>query len=200
MADGHLATVWPLGDPPGNDPAESLAPILAALHDVAPVDGLPRWAGFERGHYRTALARAGNVPSELVDEVTARLAQLESDFPSWSTDRVVHGDPHLGNLVTIDGRHLLIDLDDVALGCPEIDLAPMRTSYARFENIPGDWDRYLEAYNRPIDPDLLGSFVELRQLTMVAWLFTLWEHRPESRNEAIHRVATLDQRATWNPL
>lgn len=200
LSTGHLATVWPLGVQPDSEPAVTLAPLLATLHQVEPVGGLSVWEGFERGHRRVEIARTGGVPSSLVDEVAGRLERLQAEFPEWSTDHVVHGDPHAGNVVKVDNRHLLIDLDDLALGCPEIDLAPMQTSYSRFDGVPGSWESFLGSYGRAIDRELLDWFVQLRQLTMVAWLFTLWDLRSESRAEAMHRVSTLDTAAVWNPL
>ncbi|MEM9892957.1 MAG: phosphotransferase [Actinomycetota bacterium] len=200
LSTGDLATVWPLGGQPDPNPAVSLAPTLASLHDVPPVDGLRRWDGFERGHRRVELARATGVPSELVDEVSQRLSTLEAQIPDWTADKVVHGDPHTGNLVKIDGQHLLIDLDDIATGSPEIDLAVLRTAYTRFDVIPGSWDQFLAAYGRPATRDTIDWFARVRQVSMVAWLFTLWDLRPESQQEAIHRVSTLDTAAVWNPL
>lgn len=200
LSTGHTATVWPLGGTPESDPAESLAPVLASLHATPPVDGMCTWAGFERGHYRINVARSGGVPVAMVDEVDQRLQDLERIFPGWSKETVVHGDPHTGNLVRRNGTHLLIDLDDLALGCPEIDLAPLYTSYRRFDGIPGTWTDYLAAYGQPIDTDLLDWFSQLRLLTMIAWLFTLWDLRPESQAELTHRINTLDKAAKWNAL
>lgn len=200
LSTGHLATVWPLGVKPEPHPAISLAPTLAKLHGIASVPAMPTWAGFERGRYRLDLAKVADVPNELVEEIEGQLGELQLNFPAWSTETVVHGDPHTGNLVRLDGSYLLIDLDDLALGCPEIDLAPLCCSYQRFDRVPGNWDDYLAAYGRAIDMELLGWFVRLRQLTMVAWLFTLWDFRPESHSEALHRVRTLNKVAKWNPL
>ena len=70
----------------------------------------------------------------------------------------------------------------------------------RFDAVPGDWEDFFQAYGRPIDLELLGWFSRLRQLTMIAWLFTLWNLRPESQTEAIHRIKTLDSEERWNPL
>jgi aminoglycoside phosphotransferase (APT) family kinase protein len=115
----------------------------------------------------------------------------------------------MGNLVWTSkagcDRHALIDLDDLALGCPEIDLAPAATSYQRFSGVAGSWSEFRSAYEtspgaEPIDEELLTWFVKLRQLTMLSWLFTLWDLRPETRNELTHRMTTLDKVAIWNPL
>lgn len=200
LSTGDLATVWPLGGEAEANPATALAPALASLHQVEPVDGLVIWEGFERGHRRVELARTTGVPNDLVDEISGRLTTLESGIPPWSTETVVHGDPHTGNLVKADGKHLLIDLDDLARGCPEIDLAPMRTGYTRFTQLTGSWDEFVAAYGRPYDADMLDWFVKVRQVSMIAWLFTLWDLRPESQAEAVHRVSTLDTAAVWNPL
>lgn len=100
---------------------------------------------------------------------------------------------------TNDG-HRLIDLDDLAAGCAEIDLATVRNGYLRFGGVPGSWDGIVEQYRLPLDLDLLSSFVKLRDLTMIAWLFSLWNLRPESQAEAIHRVSTIDQVTVWNAL
>ncbi|MEM7341609.1 MAG: phosphotransferase [Actinomycetota bacterium] len=200
LEGGQLVTVWPLGESPQSDPSESLAPVLAQLHEVATIEGLPVWAGFGRGSYRIGVARTSGVPTDMVDEVAGRLDELEQTFPAWPKDILVHGDPHLGNLVRVGTQYLLIDLDDLAIGCREVDLAPMYTAYHRLPNVAGSWEAFYGAYGHDVDLDLLQIFVQLRQLTMVAWLFTLWDHRPESRQEAIHRVATLDEPAQWNPL
>lgn len=201
LSTGDLATVWPLGEAADPEPAATLAPILASLHQqVSPAD-LGVWEGFGRGWRRIELARSRGVPDGLVGPVAERLQHLEATFPVWSTGTVVHGDPHTGNLVKMGDRHLLIDLDDLAVGCPEIDLAPLRTSYSRFSGVPGTWELFLDSYGGPIDAELLEWFVELRQLTMIAWLFTLWGLRSESRAEAQHRVSTLDNPAAlWSAL
>ncbi len=200
LSTGELATVWPLAEASDREPALALAPTLSKLHDVDPVAGLPTWEGFPRARRRLDGAGAGGVPSELVDEISGRLDRLEAEFPDWSTDTVVHGDAHTGNLMKLGSDHVLIDLDDLALGCPEIDLAPIRTSYSRFDRLSGTWSEFLEAYGQRVDLDLLDWFVRLRQLTMTAWLFTLWDLRKESQAEARYWVSTLDKAAIWNPL
>lgn len=200
LSTGQLATIWPLGGDPDPDPLVSLAPTLRTLHQVEPVNGLPIWEGFERFHRRIEVARSIGVPEPLVDEIDGRLRVLFDSFPAWSTSTVVHGDPHRGNLVKTTDGHLLIDLDDLAVGCAEIDLATVRNGYLRFDGVPGTWASFLEQYGLPLDLDLLSHFVKLRDLTMIAWLFSLWNLRPESQAEAIHRVSTIDQVTVWNAL
>lgn len=200
LATGHLATLWPLGRPPEPDPAVSLAPTLSTLHQVDHRVSLPTSSGFGRARRRLAAARDLGVPASMIDELGERLDKLGTQFPTWAATRLVHGDAHTGNIVRLDGRHLLVDLDDLALGCPEIDLAPARISYRRFNVMAGDWPSFLAAYGSPVDLDLVDWFGRLRQLTMMSWLFTLWNERQESRSEIYHRMATLDTEDTWHPL
>lgn len=200
LPKGDLATVWPLGDDPVRDPKVSIAPILADLHGTRPVDGLEVWSGFERAERRIGLAEDLDVPKALVTAVQDRLQKVKDRFPHWSTETVVHGDPHTGNVVLVGDDHRLIDLDDLALGCPEIDLATICTAYRRFNRMEGSWDDFTDSYGLPFDDKLLEAFVELRQLTMTAWLLTLWQMRKESHDEAKHRIATLDTDDLWNPL
>jgi hypothetical protein len=82
----------------------------------------------------------------------------------------------------------------------EIDLAPICTSYRRFSTLPGSWNAYAQAYQRPYDPDLVEWFAALREITMIAWLFTLWDLRPQSHSEIALRIRKLDEPAEWNPL
>jgi len=83
----------------------------------------------------------------------AELARLVSGFdrlvdataPARAHAVITHGEPHPGNLMSVDGRVVLIDWDTVALGPPERDMWLIAGS-------DEDLRRYQELTGRALDP------------------------------------------------
>ena len=115
----------------GADLAALVAPELSALHDLSagpldlPVTGPEHLlARLERKTLRT-LGRA--LPSVAASAAEA-VARLRAAGPPACGPRTpVHGDCHLANLLLDDAGALLLDLDEMALGDAELDLAQFAT-------------------------------------------------------------------------
>ena len=106
--------------------ARLVAEELAALHACAPQVDLARSGAAElvaRVQHKT-LRTLRRAVAPLSDQAERVVADLTARVPSPAGPLVmVHGDCHLANLV-LDGDGLIfLDLDDVALGEPELDLA-----------------------------------------------------------------------------
>lgn len=106
--------------------AALVAGELATLHACAPPLDLPQSGALElvtRVQHKTlrTLRRALSPVAAHAEQVVAELA---SRVPAPGGPPVmVHGDCHLANLVLDGGGLIFLDLDDVAVGQPELDLA-----------------------------------------------------------------------------
>lgn len=158
-AHDRLVTVWPAGQEVSADdyddaPWEQGASLLARLHAV-PVEVLPE-------ALRAALPAAGG-PARVTrtvarlpdgDPATTLIRQAYATLPPWVRDAppvagggLVHGDWHLGQLVSTPGSPWrLIDVDDLGAGDPVWDLARPAALYAAGLLPPPVWARFLLAY------------------------------------------------------
>lgn len=116
--------------------------------------------------------------------------KLKTELPqTYPNQTLIHCDAHRENLGGLDGNTVLIDLDDIATGPKEVDLAPAVASALKFKDHSYS-PNFLEEYAEPYDADLLEKLVRLRHINMTTWLMTLWKIRPDSKKETILRVTT----------
>jgi len=91
----------------------------------------------------------------------AELAELVAGFddlvavtaPARANPVITHGEPHPGNLMSVDGRVLLIDWDTAALGPPERDMSLLADG-----SDTGDLDRYRTLTGRELDLEVLTLY------------------------------------------
>jgi spectinomycin phosphotransferase len=77
---------------------------------------------------------------------------VESTAPAREHPVISHGEPHQANLMSVDGRLVLIDWDTVAMAPPERDVSLIATS--RREGI----DRYEQATGRVLDRAVIALY------------------------------------------
>jgi len=77
---------------------------------------------------------------------------VEATAPARQHLVISHGEPHQANLMSVDGRLVLIDWDTVAMAPPERDVSLIATS--RSEGI----DRYEKATGRALDSALIALY------------------------------------------
>ena len=189
-----VLTAWPAGTPVRADDTADLGAVLKALHDIQPPNDLQLVNVTDRFEHRFA-----EIPPDVPDRIVkalrehADLAVTTLRAASSSSDVLLHGDAHVGNLVTLDGSPRLIDLDDLCRGPREFDLAPSLASYQRFHRDDRRWADFQEAYGSSADWDLVDTLTVVREATMNTWLAGLWAHDPRARDELVRRVETWDQ-------
>ncbi|MFI9813261.1 phosphotransferase family protein [Saccharothrix variisporea] len=145
----RLVTGWPLGVPvpqgePDTLPLEEAGRMLARLHDFTAADfaadfvELPPAGAWER------LERAVvKLPDVAGAEVVRRA--FDTVEPARAGTTLIHGDWHLGQLVS-RGGYRLIDVDDLGAGDPAWDLARPAALFAAGVLEPRAWSRLLDAY------------------------------------------------------
>lgn len=124
---------------------------------------------------------------------TADVAQLTRGFDhlveitaaARAREVITHGEPHLANLMSADGRLRLIDWDTVALAPPERDLSLIVA--ASGEGV----DRYQKATGREVEPAVITLYRVRWYLDDLASAIRMFRNR--------HRD-TIDTRRWWQGL
>ena len=147
--------------------------------------------------------RGESFPAEYTSVILSHLHHLTQHAPFFPTERNVlcHGDAHLGNIVICDGEALLIDLDGLTFAPYELDIAPSIVATRRFPHLTPATSCVVQDYGAGnVDWGVLNWFVQLRELTMMSWLATLWGHNSTVTSELAHRIATWEGGGVWNPV
>lgn len=143
--------------PPSRLPqvAGSVGALLAALHQ-APVDVPERLTVddllAEVRKKADKLARAHPPVKGALTDIVAAAASRRDEVASERT-RALHGDFHLDQLVASPGGPVLVDLDSMVTGAPEIDLAEFLVDLA-LRGLP-------ESVVRGVARALLASYVDV---------------------------------------
>ncbi|HEY9522561.1 MAG TPA: phosphotransferase, partial [Thermopolyspora sp.] len=124
------------------------ARLLARLHALPLDPRLPPAGG--PGRVIEAMTRLERLDPGTTGAASMVIRQAFGTLPSGMPPRprsgLTHGDWHLGQMVRIDGRWILIDIDDLGVGDPAWDLARPAAFYAADLLGPAVWDRFLSAY------------------------------------------------------
>jgi len=209
--DGHAVTFWEAVSPIGNEWATlpQIAALLVKLHKLEPPPGLslPEVAPFARAEARIASSawltpENRGVLTDMLTGLRERYARLDWEL----TTGVIHGDATAGNaLRNRDGRAVLVDLDNFAIGHREWDLVlsaaysdsfgwHTRKEYAEFARAYG-----YDIMRWPGYPTLR----ELSEFLMVTWVVTKAGESERAAAEARKRIASLRtgaSRRDWDPL
>ena len=203
LADGSFVTYWPLADADRTISVSDMAALIAQWHCVSPPLSLEMWTPGYDDARRERMIAAGlevNVPASALDfllteleDARALLFEYWDELPHTHPVVPVHGDLYPGNVVFHDGRYLLIDCDFLCSGPPEADLTQIVSHY---EREVGDLSgRILAEYGLPVDEEFLRCATRVRELTHGLWLVSMWDMRPESREELRIRVENWDDRS-----
>jgi len=133
---------------------------------------------------------------------TAGLARLAAGFdrladgtaPARADPVITHGEPHPANLMSVDGRIVVIDWDTAALAPPERDVSLIATGN---EGI----DRYQQATGRELDPAVITLYRLRWYLDDLASAIHLFRNRhrdtPDTRRWWDGLAPGLVQLPTW---
>lgn len=199
-----VLTAWPLGNAVLATNVALLGSVLADLHTSSMPRDLPTLNLQDKLQSRLSEIRATDLPAALRDSLVAHICHASALVGRLSPANPVllHGDAHTGNLVELDHRALLIDLDDLCAGPREFDLIPAFVAYKRFHRDRDLWLAFRNAYGHA-DWETVESLAVVRETTMNTWLAGLWSSSPTARDELTHRINTWDLEGdlgTWRAL
>jgi hypothetical protein len=122
-------------------PHRPAAEVPAALDVALGPDGV----GFE------AAPLGAERRARILDGIAAAVARIET---LGVPETIVHGDFHPGNAAIVDGRAVIIDWSDAAIGCPVVDLLTwISWSDEKPAERQGAIDAWLDARSAVVDVD-----------------------------------------------
>ncbi|RUP27139.1 MAG: hypothetical protein EKK51_27920 [Mycolicibacterium sp.] len=191
--EAAVLTAWPLGDAVLPTEVEILGSVLADLHASRVPRELPTLDIQHKLEARLSQVRDTDLPAALRDSLEEHIYYASTLVGRLSPVNPVllHGDAHTGNLVELDHRALLIDLDDLCKGPREFDLIPAFVAYKRFHRDRDLWLAFRNAYGHA-DWETVESLALVRETTMNTWLAGLWSSSQTARDELTHRIDTWD--------
>lgn len=191
--DGYVATVWEAVPDGGRRPrGRDLGKLLRQIHDLPmPASWLPAWQPL--ADVRARIGEATELDDgdlaflqDRYEEVNDRLARLEFPLPP----SLVHGDAHLGNLISSPSGAVICDFDSSSLGPPEWDLTPLAVGVIRFGEPVGRYRELVRTYG--FDVTRWSGFEVLRavrELKLITSVLPILSSRPEVRGELFRRMA-----------
>ncbi|QNE18205.1 aminoglycoside phosphotransferase family protein [Kribbella qitaiheensis] len=176
-------------------PAE-IAQYLLQLHALAPPADVDL-QNVQPFVSISARVDAADIPDGDKQFLRSRLGELTDKWETVTFElpaTVIHGDPHPDNVVaTPDGTVLILDLERFSFGPPEWDLTLMASEYGSFRWITTQqYRQYADTYGY----DVLAApaypvLRDIRELRMTSWLANKADQHPNTRTEALHRIACL---------
>lgn len=201
----HVATVWDVV-PGGGRPARGrdLGALLKRIHRLPPPSfDLPVWDPMDDVRRRVDDAEDIRDDDRLFllntcDRLRDELAALRFALPR----AVLHGDAHLGNLISSPDGPVLCDFDSTSLGPPEWDLTPVAVGVARFGEPARTYGEIVRAYGFDV-AKWAGFRVlrEVRELKLITSVLPSVRSNPEVRPELMRRLGDFrrgDTRARWS--
>ncbi|GIG67767.1 aminoglycoside phosphotransferase family protein [Phytomonospora endophytica] len=193
--DGHPVTFWEELDTSRRATFAEIGEVLRDLHAVPVADlDLPVLDAFHRVGDRIAGAPISEGDRADLQGVLEELEGAWAALTAVSPMRLIHGDPHSGNVAHSAGHAVLIDLETVCLGPAEWDLALPGTYFASLGWLgKADYEGFVRAYGGR-DVTVSPHFQVLRrirELRMTSWLIQHAGESEELAAQARHRVACL---------
>lgn len=171
------------------------ADLHRRLRAYAP-ERLPLWGAFEEARAVLARARTNGVMTR--DELS-RLERawergeriVESARSRTASFQAVHGDAHLGNVLSTSRGAVFTDWEDAFLGPVEWDLATFVSRARTFGEERGIVEPAVAAYDGDFEPALVDELVLVRNLQVIPWLAAFGERQPEVLERMRARLARL---------
>jgi thiamine kinase-like enzyme len=211
VVDGHSVTFWEAVSPIGNEwtSVPEIAGLLLKLHKLMGPEylHLPEVAPFTKAEAR--IISSTWLTPERRRVLTDKLAELKGRYSrlEWALSTgVIHGDAGAGNtLRDWNGRPVMIDLDNFAVGHREWDLI---LTAVYFDSFGWHSREEYEEFARVYGFDIMkwsgyATLKELQEFLMVTWVVTKAKEGQRVAAEASKRIESLrtgGSRKDWAPL
>lgn len=211
IVDGHAVTFWEAVSPIGNEwtSVSEIAELLLKLHKLAPPVylHLPEVAPFAKAEERISSNTWLDLGKRRV--LTDKFAELQDRYArlDWELSvGVIHGDAGAGNtLRDWNGRPVMIDLDNFAIGHREWDLILTAVYYDSFGwHTAEEYEKFARAYGFDVMKwSGYSTLKELSEFLMVTWVITKAGESQRVADEASKRIESIRTGASckdWAPL
>jgi len=204
-------TWWVLIPPHRPATPGELGAVLRELHALPVPDHLHLPEVDPLAGVADRIDAAASLPTEDRVWLSAHLASVAerlSRLPAGLPRCVVHGDAWQGNIaVPDDGRPVLLDLEDTAVGRPEWDLISLAVDHVDFARITDeDYDAFRRAYGGADVTTWPGFRVlaDAQELRWTAFALSKADTSDAARQQSRHRIACLrgevDRPWSWSAL
>jgi len=206
----HLITVWEQTPTGGPEPTPAdLAAILHAIHDVPDPhpDCIPAWRIVEGMKQR--IQDADNTDPSALAFLTAEAGEIEESLlklhtiPPLIPGGVIHGDAHLGNVISSPDGPIICDFDSTSVGPREWDLTPAAVGSIRFNYSTDVHAGLVASYG--VDVTTWQGFPILRRLRefqLITSVLPALNANPALKPQWQHRFDTYrehDDQTPWTP-
>jgi aminoglycoside phosphotransferase (APT) family kinase protein len=211
IVNGYPASFWEAVSPIGNEwtSVAEIAELLVKLHKLVTPDELhlPEVAPFAKADERISANTWLTLEKRRV--LTDKLAELQYRYErlDWALSiGVIHGDAGVGNtLRDWNGRPVMIDLDNFAIGHREWDLILTAVYYDSFGwHKTEEYEEFAQAYGFDIMKwSGYSTLKELSEFLMVTWVITKAAESQRVADEASKRIESIRtgaSRKDWAPL
>jgi aminoglycoside phosphotransferase (APT) family kinase protein len=138
---------------------------------------------------------------EFLLDCCARLAETLADLEFPLPTAVIHGDAHLGNLISSPAGPVLCDFDSTCLGPPEWDLTPVAVGVGRFGEPARTYREMARNYGWDVTRwSGFPALREVRELKLITSVLPIVRSNPGVRPELMRRLDDFrrgDTRARW---
>lgn len=209
--DGLVYTVWDFAKE-DNRPKDlfELAQLFRAFHKATEnFDGRAQelaWGTLAIGRFDRFLAEGRHSGPDVI-ALRSRVIELEErlsgDLPTSLGKGFLHGDAHVGNVISTQKGLVLTDFERVSYGILEWDAVPMIVAIRRFGNSGAELRTFIDGYKASVlDHPLIDEMCELREIFMSSSLMMHSGSSPEIDRSINHQMRTLlacDRFAQWTP-
>lgn len=204
-AGEHLATLWEAVPETGPPPSgHDLGVLLRKIHALPVPSRFRAWDPM--AELRRSIRDADGLATDdqrflqqRVEDIQCRLADLRFQLPT----SVVHGDAHLGNLISGPHGPVLCDLDSLCVGPPEWDLTPAAVGWKRMGHSAQSYQQLADSYGFDVTQwSGFGVLRDLRELRITAGAAPILRTKPAIEAELHRRLRSMrsgDVTAQWTP-
>ncbi|MGC7102744.1 phosphotransferase family protein [Amycolatopsis lurida] len=177
---------------------DELGSLLRQLHELpVPIDlALPEFDPFAEllGNLKSVGDWLPAADRSWLEELAGQLRADLAATPAWRTPHVLHGDAWQGNVaVPEQGEPVLLDLEQVSIGDPAWDLAPLAVDYADFSRVSDeDYKAFTNAYGADVlEWTGFRTMATVCELRWTAFVLSKSDGANSAADEARHRLACL---------
>lgn len=199
--NGLVISFWELEDllEARVDPIAAGAELARAHRSLSkyPTSKLPLWGGFEEARQVHARAlRNGSFDDRekrALEKAWERAEEVVGAAPSRTASfQAVHGDAHIGNVLSTSRGAVWTDWEDAFIGPVEWDIACLRSRLVLFGEERDSIEAMTAAYDAPYDATLAKDLGLVRNVQVIVWLAVFAERQPELLERMRARIARLE--------